>query len=217
SPIAVEAPRMLWAHSRWALRNGAAKSNTESTPSAADGSWLAPGTAWAPPGTSCWTVSVQARMPSSTASWLLRMPSRTWAWISWGGSWGSAIAVSFSSSASLALSIVSARLLCKASVLVGGVHGREHLVGVAAVAQVAVNQVAGRLLEGQVTVVAGPQEGGVDRSEGVAEEPGGGGVDRLVGPGRAVPGLAAGPEVDRPLDLGAGHVGGVADRLAHRR
>src|SRR4030095_2657910 len=31
-------------------------------------------------------VSVQARMPSMTASWLLRMPSSTWVWISWVGS-----------------------------------------------------------------------------------------------------------------------------------
>ena len=38
------------------------------------------------PGTSCWMVSAQVRMPSMTASWLLRIPSSTWVWSSWVGS-----------------------------------------------------------------------------------------------------------------------------------
>src|SRR5512132_1942017 len=84
SPIAVVAPSTLWASSRWAFRSWAAKSNTESTTSAGVGSW--PGrcpAAWAVPGTSCWMVSAQVRMPSMTASWLLRRPSSTCAWSSW--------------------------------------------------------------------------------------------------------------------------------------
>src|SRR3712207_1869709 len=78
----------------------------------------------------------------------------------------------------------------------GGVHGGQHPVRVAAPAQVAVDQLAGRLLEGQEAVVAGPQHGRVQGGQSVAEEAAGGRVDRLVGPGRAVPRLAAGLEVE---------------------
>src|SRR4030095_5931181 len=87
SPIAVVAPSTLWASSRWAFRSWAAKSNTESTTSAGLGSWSVRGMApWVVPGTSCWMVSAQVRMPSMTASWLLRKLSSTWVWISSVGS-----------------------------------------------------------------------------------------------------------------------------------
>src|SRR4030095_1521155 len=87
APIAVVAPSTLWASSRWAFRSWAAKSNTESTTSAGGGSWSGRGlAAWAVPGTSCWMVSAQVRMPSMTASWLFRIPSSTWVWSSWVGS-----------------------------------------------------------------------------------------------------------------------------------
>src|SRR6266508_307036 len=82
STIGAVAPSTLWANSRWALSSCAAKSKTESTTSAGVGSWSAAVGHEVRPGTSCCTVSVQVRRPSTTAAWLWRTASRIWPWAS---------------------------------------------------------------------------------------------------------------------------------------